>query len=65
MNDIPELTEKAFATAIPASIRRRLIAGGFESGDDVERQVINYIRARPADFYFDGVIEVPVRESLN
>lgn len=33
-----------------------------ESGDDVERQVNSYIRARPADFYFDGLIEVPACE---
>ncbi len=35
MTDIPELTERDFARAIPARVRRRLIAGLFESGDDV------------------------------
>ncbi len=30
-----------------------------ESSDDVDRQIMNYIRARPADFYFDGFVEVP------
>lgn len=35
MNDIPELTDQDFAGAIPASVRRRLIGGTFESGDDV------------------------------
>ena len=33
-----------------------------ESEDDVDRRVMSYIRARPADFYFDGMVEVPVRE---
>jgi DNA-binding transcriptional regulator YiaG len=35
MSDIPELTERDFAKAIPASLRRRLIGGRFESGADV------------------------------
>lgn len=35
MTDIAELTEQAFESAIPASVRRRLAAGCFESGDDV------------------------------
>lgn len=35
MNDIPELTEKDFETAIPARVRRRLVQGKFESGADI------------------------------
>jgi DNA-binding transcriptional regulator YiaG len=35
MNDIPELSEKDFERAIPASLRTRLMNGNLESGDDV------------------------------
>ena len=35
MTDIPELTDKQLATAIPARLRRRLIGGHFESGEDI------------------------------
>lgn len=35
MTDIPELTAKQLARAIPARIRKRLIQGRFESGDDI------------------------------
>jgi len=35
MTDIPELTDDQLARAIPASLRRRLIQGQIESGDDV------------------------------
>ncbi len=35
MTDVPELTEKEFARAIPARVRRRLMVGRFESGEDV------------------------------
>jgi DNA-binding transcriptional regulator YiaG len=35
MTDIPELTEAQFARAIPARLRRRLMSGRFESGDDI------------------------------
>jgi putative transcriptional regulator len=35
MTDIPELTKQQLASAIPARVRRRLMAGHFESGDDV------------------------------
>ncbi|MHC4816449.1 MAG: helix-turn-helix domain-containing protein [Planctomycetota bacterium] len=33
--EIPELTDKEFASAIPARLRRRLIQGRFESGKDI------------------------------
>ena len=32
--DIPELTDKDFAAAIPARLRRRLMRGQFEKGSD-------------------------------
>jgi putative transcriptional regulator len=32
---IPELTEADFASAIPARVRRRLVEGQFESGEDI------------------------------
>lgn len=35
MTDIPELTPEQLARAIPFRVRRRLIAGKFESGEDV------------------------------
>lgn len=35
MSDIPELTDDQFERAIPARLRRRLIAGQIESGDDI------------------------------
>jgi DNA-binding transcriptional regulator YiaG len=34
-DEIPELTNEDFASAIPARVRRRLIRGQFESGSDV------------------------------
>ena len=35
MSDIPELTEEDFAGAISARVRRRLIRGQFETGEDI------------------------------
>ena len=35
MTDIPELTAKQLARAIPARVRKRLVQGRFESGDDI------------------------------
>ena len=34
MNDIPELTRKQFSRSISARVRKRLMLGRFESGDD-------------------------------
>jgi putative transcriptional regulator len=34
-DDIPELTEKELAGAIPVRVRKRLVQGRFESGEDV------------------------------
>ena len=35
MTDIPELTDEQFARAIPARVRKRLMVGQFESGEDI------------------------------
>ena len=35
MTDIPELTDQQLRTAIPARVRKRLIQGRFESGEDI------------------------------
>lgn len=35
MTDIPALTEKHFARAISARLRKRLMLGQFESGEDI------------------------------
>ena len=35
MSNFPELTRAAFESAIPASQRRRLMAGEFETGEDI------------------------------
>ena len=35
MTDIPELTARDLARAIPARVRRRLMQGKFETGDDI------------------------------
>ncbi len=35
MSDMPELTEKDFARGMPARVRKRLMAGVFETGDDI------------------------------
>lgn len=35
MSDIPELTAEQMKRAIPASVRRRLMAGRIEAGSDV------------------------------
>jgi putative transcriptional regulator len=35
MTEIPELTEEQFARAIPAHVRKRLMLGQLESGEDI------------------------------
>ena len=35
MTDIPELTDEQLARAIPARVRKRLVDGKIESGDDI------------------------------
>jgi putative transcriptional regulator len=49
MTDISELTEEDFAKAIPARVRRRLMAGQFESGEDVTA-LRKFVGLPPAEF---------------
>jgi len=35
MTEIPELTEEKFTRAIPARLRKRIMQGKFESGEDI------------------------------
>ncbi|MEO8903381.1 MAG: helix-turn-helix domain-containing protein [Polyangiaceae bacterium] len=48
MTDIPELTAAQLARAIPARVRKRLMQGRFESGDDVAalRRFVGLTQAR-------------------
>lgn len=48
MTDVPELTAEQLARAIPARVRKRLIAGRFESGEDVAalRRFVGLTQAR-------------------
>jgi putative transcriptional regulator len=48
MTDIPELTSQQLARAIPARVRKRLMLGRFESGDDVValRKFVGLTQAR-------------------
>lgn len=51
MSDIPELTSKQLARAMPARVRKRLIAGRFESGEDIAalRRFIGLTQSRFAE----------------
>ena len=51
MSEIPALTEEHFARAIPARVRRRLMLGQFESGDDITalRRFVGLTQARFAE----------------
>ena len=49
MSDIPELTDEQLNSAIPARIRRRLIEGRFESGEDIAA-LRNFIGLTQAEF---------------
>ena len=48
MTHIPELTRRDSARAIPASVRRRLVKGQFESGEDIAalRRFVGLTQAR-------------------
>ena len=35
MTEIPELTDEQFARALPARVRKRLMLGQFDSGEDI------------------------------
>lgn len=49
MRDIPEQTDEQFSSAIPARVRRRLIEGRFESGEDIAA-LRNFIGLTQAEF---------------
>jgi putative transcriptional regulator len=51
MTKIPELTEEQMARAIPARVRRRLVAGQIESGEDIAalRRFVGLTQARFAE----------------
>lgn len=48
MTDIPELTAKQLARAIPARLRKRLMLGQIETGDDISalRRFVGLTQAR-------------------
>jgi DNA-binding transcriptional regulator YiaG len=48
MTEIPELTAQQLARAIPARVRKRLMAGLFKSGEDVAplRRLVGLTQAR-------------------
>jgi DNA-binding transcriptional regulator YiaG len=48
MSDVPELTRRQLARAIPARVRRRLVLGRIESGEDVValRRFVGLTQAR-------------------
>ena len=51
MTDIPELTEDQLARAIPARVRKRLMNGKIESGNDIAalRAFVGFTQAQFAD----------------
>ena len=51
MNEISELTEAQMARAIPAKVRRRIMRGEIESGDDVSalRRFVGLTQAQFAE----------------
>ena len=49
MSDIPELTDSQFKSAIPASKRKRLMQGRFESGEDIAA-LRNFVGLTQAEF---------------
>ena len=49
MTHVPELTKKQLASAIPASVRKRLMTGRFESGADVAA-LRRFVRLTQAQF---------------
>lgn len=49
MNDMPELTDEQFESAIPARLRKKLMQGRFESGEDIAA-LRNFIGLTQAEF---------------
>jgi len=62
MTDIPELTDEQFRSAIPARVRKRLIQGRFESGEDIAA-LRNFIGLTQQDFA--RAIEISVHTLRN
>ena len=62
MKDIPELTDKQFRSAIPARVRKRLIQGRFETGEDIAA-LRNFIGLTQAEFA--RAIEISVHTLRN
>ena len=62
MSDIPELTDEQFSRAIPARVRKRLIEGCFESGEDVAA-LRNFIGLTQTEFA--QAIEISVHTLRN
>lgn len=62
MSDIPELTDEQLNSAIPARIRKRLIEGRFESGEDIAA-LRNFIGLTQAEFA--QAIEISVHTLRN
>lgn len=62
MSDIPELTDEQINSSIPARIRRRLIEGRFESGEDIAA-LRNFIGLTQAEFA--QAIEISVHTLRN
>lgn len=62
MTDIPELTSQQLARAIPARVRKRLMLGQFDSGDDVValRRFVGLTQAQ-----FAGAIGISVHTLRN
>jgi putative transcriptional regulator len=62
MTNIPELTKEQLESAIPARVRRRLIAGRFESGEDIAA-LRRFVGLTQADFA--RAIEISVHTLRN
>ena len=62
MTDIPELTDNQLHSAIPARVRKRLIEGRFETGEDIA-QLRSFIGLTQKDFA--KAIEISVHTLRN
>lgn len=62
MTEIPDLTDEQLASAIPAKVRKRLIEGRFESGEDITT-LRRFVGLTQADFA--RAIEISVHTLRN
>ena len=62
MSDIPELTDEQLERAIPARLRKRLMQGRFESGEDIVA-LRRFVGLTQADFA--RAIEISVHTLRN